>query len=114
MAEPPTTAFFWGEDEFLLRSAALALFRSHGVRATEVDARGWEGGETSDLSTPSLWGDRRALLVSGCQGLPEQGARELQAYLEAPSPEAVCVLTAVTRGKNPPALARSVQAAGGV
>ena len=114
MAEAPATAFFWGEDEFLLRDAALALLRSHGVKAVEVDARQWQGGETSDLSTPSLWGDRRALLVTGCQGLPELGARELQAYVAAPSPEAVCVLTAVTRGKNAPALAKAVQAAGGL
>ncbi len=114
MAEAPATAFFWGEDEFLLRDAALALLRSHSVKAVEVDARQWQGGETSDLSTPSLWGDRRALLVTGCQGLPEQGARELQAYVAAPSPEAVCVLTAVTRGKNAPPLAKAVQAAGGL
>src|SRR6266705_6698845 len=98
MAEAPATAFFWGEDEFLLRDAALALLRSHSVKAVEVDARQWQGGETSDLSTPSLWGDRRALLVTGCQGLAESGARELRSYAEERWPDVMCVLTLVSSG----------------
>ena len=54
MANPPTGAIFWGEDEYLLRLAALAFLDGQEARATEVDARAWQGGETSDLSTPSL------------------------------------------------------------
>jgi DNA polymerase-3 subunit delta len=105
---------FWGEDEFLLRLAALAYLRAADVRTKEVDAREWQSGELSDLATPSLWGERRALLVTGCQGLPEAGLRELRAYVEAPSPDAVCALTQVSRGKGPPPLAKSVQAGGGL
>ncbi len=113
---PPATssALFWGEDAYLLREAALAFLSGHGVRATELDASQWQGGETTDLSTPSLFGERRALLVVGCEGLPEPGARELRAYLEAPVADAVCALTAATRGKGAPAaLARAVEAGGG-
>jgi DNA polymerase-3 subunit delta len=113
MAQPVTTALFWGEDEFLLRQAALQFLEERAAKATEVDAREWQGGEISDLSTPSLWGERRALLVIGCQGLPEAGARELRSYVEAPSPDALCVLTLVSRGKSAPPLAKSVQAGRG-
>ncbi len=110
---PALATLFWGEEPFLLRLAALDLLDRAGVRATEVDASDWRGGETADLATPSLWGERRALLVVGCQGLPEHGARELRAYLEAPAPDAICVLTVATRGKNPPPLAKAVKAGGG-
>src|SRR5712691_9221528 len=114
MAQPVTTALFWGEDEFLLRQAALQFLEEGAAKATEVDAREWQGGEISDLSTPSLWGERRALLVSGCQGLPEAGARELRAYLQAPSPDALCVLTLVSKARSAPPLAKAVQQAGGL
>jgi DNA polymerase-3 subunit delta len=113
MPEPARIALFWGEDEFLLRLSAHELLTAHGIRATEIDGAAWRGGETSDLATPSLWGERRALLITGCQGLPEGGARELRAYLEAPSPDAVCVLTLVSRGKGPPPLAKLVQGSSG-
>jgi DNA polymerase-3 subunit delta len=108
------TALFWGEEDYHLRLAAMELFRERDVRATEVDAAEWQGGESSDLATPSLWGERRALLVTNCQRLPEAGARELKAYLETPSPEALCILTQVSRAKNPPPLAKLVQAGGGL
>lgn len=113
MSQPPV-ALFWGEDEFLLRQAALQLLSERDWRAVEVDASEWRGGETSDLATPSLWGERRALLVTRCQALPDEGARELRAYVEAPSPEALCVLTMISRAKSPPALAKVVLSARGL
>jgi len=114
MPEPPTVALFWGEDEFLLRQAALQLLTDRDLHAAEVDASEWRGGETSDLATPSLWGEGRALLVTRCQALPEEGARELRAYVESPSPDALCVLTLISRAKSAPALAKAVQTAGGL
>jgi DNA polymerase-3 subunit delta len=112
MPGPAPVTLLWGEDEFLLREAALQLFEPADLHPTEVDASEWRGGELIDLATPSLWGERRGLLLSGSQHLSDSGVSELKAYLEAPAPEAVCVLTLVTRGKLP-ALARSVQQAGG-
>ena len=91
----------------------MALLEERGLQATEVSAAEWRGGETSDLATPSLWGERRALMVSRCEALPEPGQRELKAYLAAPSPDALCVLTLVTRGKGPPPLAKVVEGSGG-
>jgi DNA polymerase-3 subunit delta len=110
----PDIALFWGEDEFLLRLAAMELLSGHGIHPVEVDAAEWRGGETSDLATPSLWGERRALLVTGCQALPEQGLRELRSYLEAPPAETVCVLTQVSGARGGPPLAKSVQSAAGL
>jgi DNA polymerase III subunit delta len=112
MAEP-SVVLFWGDAEFPLRLAAHDLLAAQGVQAREVEGSGWQGGETHDLATPSLWGERRALLVTQCQSLPEAGAQELATYVGSPSPDALCVLTLVTRGKNPPALAKRVQAGGG-
>ena len=111
---PIATLLLWGDEGFLLRLAALEFLHGQGVRATEVDAAEWVGGETFDLATPSLWGERRALLVTNCQGLTETGGRELKGYLDAPSSDALCVLTLVTRGKSVPALAKAVQAGGGI
>lgn len=111
---PPPVVLFWGDDEFLLRLAAHELLDSRGLRAAEVDAGDWHGGETTDLATPSLWGEGRALLVTRCQSLPESGTKELAAYAGSPSPDALCVLTLVTKGKSAPAaLAKPVQAGGG-
>jgi len=112
MAEPGVV-LLWGEDEFLLRLHAHELLDKRGVRATEVDASEWRGGETSDLATPSLWGEARGLLVSRCQSLPDVGTRELAAYVRAPSPDALCVLTHVTGGRNAPKLGKDVQEGGG-
>ena len=58
---------FWGEDEFLLREAALEILGD--LRPREVDGADWEGGETADLATPSLFGERRALLVTNAKAL---------------------------------------------
>src|SRR5438094_4938815 len=99
----PTLALFWGEDEFLTRDAAAELFADLGVRPDEVAASEWRGGETANLVTPSLFGDRRGLLVTAAGVLPEAAAAELRAYLAAPPPDAVLVITAVSRGKSGPA-----------
>src|SRR5690242_12865772 len=86
-------ALFWGEDEFLLREAANDLLAEFEVRADEVAGSDWQGGETANLSTPSLFGERRALLVTGVQSLSEAASAELRGYIEAPVPDAVLVLT---------------------
>lgn len=109
----PTLALFWGEDEFLTRDAAHDLLARLGVRPDEVAAADWRGGETGNLVTPSLFGEQRALLVTGVQSLPETAAEELRAYLSAPAPDAVLVLTAVSRGKSGPPIGKVVTAGGG-
>ena len=41
----PSVALVWGEDEFLLRESAHDLLAEHGLRADEVDAADWRGGD---------------------------------------------------------------------
>ena len=107
-------SLLWGEDEFLLREAALELLGD--LQPVEVDAGLWQGGETADLATPSLFGERRALLVSNAKALPDEGVREIARYLEAPDPDAPLVLVAVVgdRAKAPAALVKLVKGVGTV
>jgi DNA polymerase III subunit delta len=97
----------WGESAYLLREVALRrLARALGEsRPVEVDAETWRPGLTSDLSTPSLLGEPRGLLVSGVQDLPGEAVEELSRYALEPDPEALLVLTATVsaRAKGPPA-----------
>jgi DNA polymerase-3 subunit delta len=104
----------WGEDPFLLREAALEILGD--VRPVEVDGAEWRGGETSDLATPSLFGERRALLVTDAKALPDQAIAEIRAYLGDPAPDAPLVLLAVVgeRGRAPAALVKAVEPAGRV
>lgn len=105
----------WGEDDFLLRETALELV-GPGIRAREVDAGEWQGGETADLATPSLFGDRRALVVGDARRLGDEAYRELAAYLGNPAPDAPLVLCASVppRGKAPAALVKLVKPVGEV
>jgi len=113
-ASKPPVHLLWGEDAFLLREGAFELLGD--LRPVEVDAAEWRGGETADLATPSLFGERRALLVSNAKALPEEGVRELARYLEAPDPDAPLILLAVVgeRAKAPTALAKLVKDRGTV
>ena len=113
-AKPAPIHLLWGEDEFLLREAAFEHLGD--LQPVEVDGGLWQGGETGDLATPSLFGERRALLVSDAKALPDEGVRELARYLEAPDPEAPLVLVAVVgdRAKAPAALVKLVKGVGTV
>jgi DNA polymerase-3 subunit delta len=104
----------WGEDPFLLREAALEIVGD--VQPVEVDAAEWRGGETSDLATPSLFGERRALLVTGAKSLSDDALAELRTYVQNPAPDAPLVLLAVVgeRAKAPAALAKLVEPVGDV
>lgn len=102
----------WGEDAYLLREAALQALGD--LRAREVDAGDWGGGELQDLATPSLFGERRALLVTDCRSLPKDAMTELAAYLAGPDPDSPLVLACTTaeRGKPPATLLKLVEPVG--
>ena len=104
----------WGEDDFLLREAALEALGD--LRPTEVDAAEWQGGELQDLATPSLFGERRALMITDARSLTKEAMAELIAYLAVPdpgSPLVICCRTA-ERGKPPAALEKAVKPVGRV
>ena len=100
----------WGEDAFLLREAAASRLEA-GLQVTEVDAGEWRGGELADLATPSLFGDRRALIVTDCRSLPDEGMQELSRYLAAPDPDTplLLLLTVAERGRVPAAWQKLLQ-----
>ena len=114
MAELGAVTLLWGEDAFLLREAALSMLGD--VRATEVDAAEWAGGELQDLATPSLFGEQRALLVTDCRSLSKAALAELAAYLRTPDPNAPLILacTVAERGKPPAAIAKMVDPVGAI
>lgn len=93
----------WGESPFLLRLEAQESLGD--VRATEVDGAAWAPGATSDLATPSLLGEARALVVGAAQELDEAAREEVAAYAADPAPGARLVLLAEVgpRAKGPPA-----------
>jgi DNA polymerase-3 subunit delta len=105
----------WGEDPFLLRDAALRLIGPE-IQPREIEGVEWQGGETADLATPSLFGEARVLLVTDCRSLPDAALKELTAYLTSPAPDAELVLCATVpeRGKAPAALVKLVRPVGQV
>ena len=111
----PPVHLLWGEDPFLLREAALELV-GPDVQAREIDGGQWQGGELSDLATPSLFGEARALIVTDCRSLPDEGLREVTLYLAMPDPDAPLVLCATVgeRAKGPAALVKLVEPVGSV
>ena len=104
----------WGEDDFLLREAALEIVGD--VQPRELDGSEWQGGELSDLATPSLFGERRALVVTDCKALPDHAVAELRAFLTDPPEDAPLVLCATVgeRAKPPAALSKLVAPVGEV
>ena len=112
-AVPPVT-LLWGEDAFLLREAAFGVLGN--LRPTEVDAAEWRGGELQDLTTPSLFGERRALLISDARSLSKEAMTELVAYLAAADPDSPLVICCQTaeRGRPPAALEKAVKPVGEV
>jgi DNA polymerase III subunit delta len=114
-AKPPAAVtLVWGEDEFLLREAALASLGD--VRPTEVDAAEWQGSELQDLATPSLFGEPRALLINDARSLSKEATAALARYLEAPDPTVRLVISCrvAERGKVPAALEKLVRPVGTV
>ena len=114
MALTPRVTLLWGEDAYLLRDAALELLGD--VEAKDVDAVSWQAGELRSLSTPSLFGEPRALLLSDARSLPKEAMDELANYLAAPDPDAVLVITwtIAERGRPPAALQKLVDPVGEV
>ncbi len=107
-----SVTLLWGGDAFLLREAALDLFGD--IKAREVDAGEWQGGELSDFATPSLFGERRAMMISDARSLSADATKELASYLAAPDPDSplvICFQTA-ERGKLAVALEKLVKPIG--
>lgn len=97
-----SVVLLWGDNAFLLRQAAGEAFGD--VRPVEVDGSEWRPGSTSDLATPSLFGEERGLLVTAAQSLPREGLDEMARYASHPAPDGRLVLAyqVGARAKGPP------------
>ncbi|MGH2657694.1 MAG: hypothetical protein ACRDIZ_13545, partial [Actinomycetota bacterium] len=97
-----SVVLLWGDNAFLLRQAAGEAFGD--VRPVEVDGSDWRPGSTSDLATPSLFGEERGLLVTAAQSLPREGLDEMARYASHPAPDGRLVLAfqVGARAKGPP------------
>jgi DNA polymerase-3 subunit delta len=102
MSERPVL-LLWGESDYLVRLAAAEAFGD--VRPAEIDAEEWRPGATSDLATPSLFGERRGLLVTSAQALDADAVTEIAGYAGSAGGDAILVLAAIvgSRAKAPPA-----------
>jgi DNA polymerase-3 subunit delta len=115
-AEPNTgVTLLWGEDAFLLREAAMDVFGD--IKPTEVDGSDWQGKELEDLATPSLFGERRGLLINDARSLSKEAVATLSVFLQAPldpdSPLVICCPVS-ERAKAPAALEKLVKPVGNV
>src|SRR5688500_7831478 len=102
MAEHPVV-MLWGESGFLLREAAHDALGADPFAEVEGDA--WHPALLGDLATPSLFGERRALLVTEAEDLNAEAVAEVAAYALEPNPDGRLVLavTVTARAKAPPA-----------
>jgi DNA polymerase III subunit delta len=106
---PPPVVLVWGDNDFLVREAALASLGPG--RPQVVDAVEWRPGVVADLSTPSLFGEERSLLITGSEALAEEALTEVERHCQDPPPETRLALASVVgaRAKGPPkALAKAV------
>jgi hypothetical protein len=91
----------WGEDRSFVRAAAVASL-DHAL-PREISASEWSPGELQRLATPSLFDERRALVVYDAQDLGPDALRDLATYLERPEPDASLILCCtVPRHGEPP------------
>ncbi|MGH2740353.1 MAG: DNA polymerase III subunit delta [Actinomycetota bacterium] len=110
-SKPEPVELLWGESDFLLRETAEHELAD--TRPRFVDAAEWTPGTaTSDLATPSLFGEARAIVVTTAQALPEEAVDELVRYAAQPSPDTRLILLAVVGSGAkgpPPVLARRLK-----
>ncbi len=89
---PPTLTLVVGEEDLLVGRAVGAVLQAARSTDPQVDVRDLpavelQPGDLPELVSPSLFGERRVLVVRAAQDLSEPVARELLAYAEHLLPE---------------------------
>ena len=97
-----------GEEELLVSRAVTAVLRAAREADPDVDVRDVQAGELErgdldDLLSPSLFGERRVLVVRAAQDLTKEIAAELQACV-TPPPESSHVVVVHAGGAKGKAL----------
>jgi DNA polymerase III delta subunit len=105
MIAPVTLAV--GPEEFLAERAVadvVAAVRAQDPQADvhDLPAAALETGMLAELCSPSLFGERKVVVVRGVQDLPPKVLADLQAYVHTPSDEValVCLHNGGAKGKG--------------
>ena len=94
---PPPVTVVVGPEELLRERAVAAVVRASRAAdaATEVrdlSAVGLEPGVVTGLSSPSLFGERKVIVVGDVQDASDELSAELKAYLDEPADDTSLVL----------------------
>jgi DNA polymerase-3 subunit delta len=106
-----------GDDELLVSRAVSEVVRAARAADPEVDVRELEGGQVApgdlnELLSPSLFAERRVVVLQAAQDLGKETAAEVLAYLKDPLEEVTLVLVHAGGAKGK-ALLPPLQAAAG-
>jgi DNA polymerase-3 subunit delta len=100
-----------GDDAFLVGQALDEVLKDAGHEVELVPQGADVGQVLESLRTPSMFGDRRVLILREVEGLGAEAQRELIAYLGDPSPTGLLVLVAA---RSLPKLVQAVRGVGRV
>ncbi|OKJ10397.1 DNA polymerase III subunit delta [Kitasatospora sp. CB01950] len=86
-----------GQEELLLDRAVAEVVAAAKKADPETDVRdlapgGLQAGQLAELTTPSLFAERKVIVVRAAQDLAADAVKEVKAYLEAPAEEVIMVL----------------------
>jgi DNA polymerase-3 subunit delta len=86
-----------GDEELLVSRAVSEVVRAARGQEPDVDVRELDGaeiaaGDLGELLSPSLFAERRVLVIRGAQDLVKDSAAEVLAYLAAPLEEVTLVV----------------------
>jgi DNA polymerase-3 subunit delta len=106
-----------GDEELLVSRAVSEVTRAARAADPDVDVRELTGaevapGDLAELLSPSLFAERRVVVIQGAQDLSKETGAEVLAYLENPLEEVTLLLTHAGGAKGK-ALLTSLQAAAG-
>ncbi|WP_030458213.1 DNA polymerase III subunit delta [Kitasatospora sp. NRRL B-11411] len=86
-----------GQEELLLDRAVAEVVAAARAADPETDVRdlapgGLQPGQLAELTTPSLFAERKVIVVRAAQDLSADSVKEVKAYLESPAEEVIMVL----------------------
>ncbi|MER7842769.1 DNA polymerase III subunit delta [Kitasatospora sp. NPDC096077] len=86
-----------GQEELLLDRAVAQVVAAAKAADPDTDVRdlppgGLQPGSLAELTTPSLFAERKVIVVRAAQDLSADSVKEVKAYIEAPAEEVIMVL----------------------
>lgn len=86
-----------GQEELLLDRAVAQVVAAAKAADPDTDVRdlapgGLQPGSLAELTTPSLFAERKVIVVRAAQDLSADSVKEVKAYIENPAEEVIIVL----------------------